>query len=82
MAAPGHSVPGVSRPPTSFFTARPKQDVGARHNRAFTPVFAGLRPGMTTERNSSRPHTTTEKENPAALARQPGHSLGAFPAPV
>jgi hypothetical protein len=31
MAAPGHFVPGVSRPPTSFFELSPKQDVGARH---------------------------------------------------
>src|SRR3984885_90894 len=38
MAAPGHFVPGVSRPPTSF--SPPKQDVGARHKA--TGVRHGL----------------------------------------
>src|SRR5258708_34583438 len=38
MAAPGHFVPGVSRPPTSCFVAR----------NAWVP---GTRPGMITERS-------------------------------
>jgi hypothetical protein len=37
----------LSRPSTPYFDYTPK-DVDARHTRAFTPVFDGLWPGMTT----------------------------------
>jgi hypothetical protein len=33
------------------FAEKTKEDVDARHIRAFTPVFDGLWPGMTTKTN-------------------------------
>jgi hypothetical protein len=41
------------------------KDVGARHNRAFTPVFAGYGRGMTTERLCVNPTGISPSAAPA-----------------